>query len=290
MKLQYDTLVCELQPALGGCIAGLWWGDLAVLQSTPADQLLSVRQAASYPLLPYSNRMAQAVLHWQGQQHPLFKNWAPDPHAIHGVGWERAWSVLAQTPHSALLGYQHAPDASWPFAFDATQSFTLSPQGLAMTMSITNRADHAAPAGLGWHPFFVKRPGCHIAFTAQARWEMGPDQLPVQRLPSTGLHADVAVLVVDHCFDGWSGEAVLHDDQITARITSTLEHLVVYTLPQRGDIAIEPVSHANNAFNRAAQGLDDPRALGVITLQPGETFSCAMRIALEPRTQETPAA
>lgn len=289
MKLQYDTLVCELQPALGGCIAGLWWGEVAVLRSTPADLLQSVRQAASYPLVPYSNRMAQAVLHWQGQQHPLIKNWAPQPHAIHGVGWERAWSVLAQTPHSALLGYQHSPDVCWPFAFDTTQSFTLSPQGLAITLSITNRADHAAPAGLGWHPFFVKRPGSRIQFTARARWEMGPDHLPTHRLASVGLDADVADLVVDHCFDGWCGEAVLRDDQITARITSTLEHLVVYTTAQRSDIAIEPVSHVNNAFNRAAQGLDDARALGVITLQPGETFSCAMRITLEPSTLETPA-
>lgn len=288
MKLQYDTLVCELLPALGGCIAGLWWGEVAVLQSTPAEQLQSVRQAASYPLVPYSNRMAHSELSWQGQQHSLSKNWLPSPHAIHGVGWERAWSVLAHTPHSALLGYQHTPDASWPFAFDATQSFTLSPQGLAMTMSMTNRADHAVPAGLGWHPFFVKRPGSQIAFAAQTRWEMGPDQLPTQRLACGGLVADVADLEVDHCFGGWSGEVVLRDDQITARITSTLEHLVVYTLPQRGDIAIEPVSHANNALNRAAQGLDDARALGLITLQPGQTFSCAMRIALESNLQETP--
>ena len=158
-----------------------------------------------------------------------------------------------------------------------------------MAMSITNRADHAAPAGLGWHPFFVKRPGSRITFSAQARWEMGLDQLPTQRLASTGLDADVADLVVDHCFGGWTGEAVLRDDRMTARITSTLAHLVVYTLPQRDDIAIEPVSHANNAFNRAAHGLDDPQALGVITLQPGETFSCAMRIALEITPQETPA-
>jgi aldose 1-epimerase len=288
MNLIFDTLRCELKPELGGCVAGLWWGDVAVLQSTAADQLQSVRQAASYPLIPYSNRMANAVLQWQGQAYPLCKNWAPDPHAIHGVGWERPWGVLTQTPHSALLGYQHTPDASWPFAFDATQSFTLSSQGLAMTMSITNRADHPAPVGLGWHPFFVKRPGSRVSFKARGRWEMGPDQLPTHCLPSTGLQAEVATLSVDHCFDGWSGETELRDNLITVRITSALDHLVVYTLPQRADIAIEPVSHANNAFNRATHTPGDATTLGLITLMPGETFSSAMRISIEPTLQEAP--
>ena len=82
---------------------------------------------------------------------------------------------------------------------------------------------------------------------------------------------------------------MLRDDQITARITSTLGHLMVYTTAQRSDIAIEPVSHVNNAFNRTAPGLEDAGALGVITLQPGETFSCAMGITVESSTLETPA-
>jgi aldose 1-epimerase len=289
MKLSFDAFRCEIKPELGGCISGLWWADVPVLQSTPAHQLESVRLAASYPLLPFSNRVAYGVLQWQGKQYPLCKNWPPDLHAIHGVGWERPWRVLDQTPHSALLGYQHTPDDFWPFAFDATQSFTLSAQGLAMSLSITNRADHTVPVGLGWHPFFVKRPGCHIRFAAQGCWEMDADALPTHCLPSAGLDTPVDTLTVDHCFDTCTGEVLLQDALITSRITSTVPHLVVYTHPGRGDIAIEPVSHINNAFNRAAQDPGSSAALGVVELAPGANYSCAMRIVIEPTTKETPA-
>ena len=97
LTLRSATLVCHIKPELGGCIAGMWLGDIPVLRSTPAQDLHSVRQAASYPLVPFSNRVGQASLQWQGTSHPLVKNWAPDPHAIHGVGWERPWNVLEAT-------------------------------------------------------------------------------------------------------------------------------------------------------------------------------------------------
>ncbi len=285
LTLRAGALRCELKPELGGCIAGLWLDDLPVLQSTPAAQLHSVRLAASYPLVPFSNRLAHAVLHWNGTAHPLVKNWPPDPHTIHGVGWERPWTVLQESESMALLGYRHRADNAWPFDFETSQAFRLDAQGLEMTMSITNQSDHAAPVGLGWHPFFVKRPGSHVHFATEGRWDMGPDLLPSHRAAHAGLDTDTTALAVDHCFDGWTGPATLRDAQMTVQISSTLQHLVVYTLPSRSDIAIEPVSHANNALNMLGQSpqtdaLSSPqaKALGIVVLQPGASFSCEMRI------------
>ncbi|OYT90812.1 MAG: aldose epimerase [Burkholderiales bacterium PBB3] len=282
LTLRCASLVCELKPELGGCIAGLWSDGIAVLQSTPADQLQSVRQAASYPLVPYSNRIAQALFSWQGQTYPLVKNWQPDPHSIHGVGWERPWVVVSQDAASAQLVYRHAGDTSWPFAFEATQAIALSADALSLRMDIRNLEDHAVPVGLGWHPFFAKRPGSRVVFEATGRWEAGvADPLPTHRLASSGLDAQVADLVVDHCFDGWSGVVKLTDDALAIRISSSLRHLVVYTLPSRPDIAIEPVSHVNNAMGQWPGGQQDLAALGVVTLQPGEQFSSAMRIDIQ---------
>ena len=39
---------------------------------------------------------------------------APEPHAIHGVGWQRPWSVLDSDDSFAMLAYEHRADASWP--------------------------------------------------------------------------------------------------------------------------------------------------------------------------------
>jgi aldose 1-epimerase len=283
LQLQAGPMVCELQPQLGGCIAGLWLGGVPVLRSTAADQLASARQAASYPLVPFSNRIAQARLQWQGTQHPLVLNNAPEPHAIHGVGWQRPWAVLDSDDHYALLAYEHRADAAWPFAFDSSQTFRVARDSLELTLSLTNQSSEPAPAGLGWHPFFMKRPRSRIAFEASGRWEMGKDKLPTRRVSGQGLDTDCAVLDVDHCYDGWNGVAHLHDEVLHVRLSSNLSRLVVFTNPARDSIAVEPVSHVNNAVSLVHGGAD-AADLGLAVLQPGESISAQLTIAVERAT------
>lgn len=281
LRLRCAELLCEIKPELGGCLAGLWLGDVPVLRSTHAPDLHSVRQAASYPLVPFSNRLAHATLQWQGTDHPLVRNFAPEPHAIHGVGWQRPWAVLEASDTFALLSFEHRADAAWPFDFDASQAFKLEPGALEMSLSITNQSAVSAPVGLGWHPYFVKRAHSHVAFAATGRWEMGEDKLPTRRSASGGLDVDCSALEVDHCFDGWNGVLELRDAVLHTTLTSSLRRLVLFTTPERDTLAIEPVSHVNNAMNRIAQPGVSADDLGVVILQPGQTFSCEMRIAVE---------
>jgi aldose 1-epimerase len=135
--------------------------------------------------------------------------------------------------------------------------------------------------GLGWHPYFAKRVGSKLHFHTTGRWEMGADKLPTHREANAGMDVDPNHLTVDHCFDGWSGAVTLQDALLRTRITSSLNRLVVFTTPQRGDIAIEPVSHVNNALHMMAARGATAQELGVVVLQPGETFSCDMRIDVE---------
>ena len=276
LTLEHQHFRLSMRPDLGGCIAGFWLGDVPVLRSTPADQLDNVRQCASYPLAPFSNRIDHGRFAWQGATHQLAQNFLPEPHAIHGVAWQRPWQVLEEDTASAKLGYQHQSDASWPFAFDCTQLLRLTDSGLAMEINITNRHTAALPVGGGWHPYFVKRPGSHIDFAAQARWEMGADKLPTERLASTGLNQPCADLDIDHCFDAWTGSVDLRDELLSIRIASDLNRLVVFTQPGRDFVAIEPVSHVNNAINMP----QSPASLGLAILQPGHTWSAQMTIAV----------
>lgn len=280
MQLRSDALVCDIEPRLGGCIAGLWLGGVPVLRSQPGATLASARQSGSYPLVPFSNRVGGASLVWQGTQHPLVRNNGDEPHAIHGVGWQRPWAVLEHEGNFAMLAYEHKADSAWPFAFDSSQTFRVRGQALELTLSVTNQSPQPAPAGLGWHPYFVKRAASRIAFRAAGRWEMGADKLPTQRRDSAGLDTPCEGLDVDHCFDGWDGAVHLRDERLTTRIQSTLGRLVVFTNATRDFVAIEPVSHVNNAMNLVAAGAD-ARALGLAVLQPGESLSAQMTIEVE---------
>ncbi len=281
LTLAVNNFRCEIAPDLGACIAGLWLDGIPVLRSPGAAALNSARQSGSYPLVPFSNRIAQATLKWNGTSHPLVQNNGTEPHAIHGVGWQRAWEVLDASDQFALLSYEHKPDASWPFAFDTSQAFRLTAHELELTLSITNQSSTATPVGLGWHPYFVKRPQSHIAFDATGRWEMDALKLPTHRTASRGLDVDCAALDVDHCFDGWNGVLHLRDDTLHTRVSSKLSRLVVFTHPSKDFVAVEPVSHVNNAVNLMANGVASAAELGVHVLQPGESMSCEMTIHVD---------
>ena len=280
IELKSDALRCEIEPALGGCIAGLWLGDVPVLRSTPAAELDSARKAGSYPLVPFSNRIGQATLVWQGTQHPLARNNGDEPHAIHGVGWQRPWQVLDSDARYALLGYEHQPDSHWPFAFDCSQTLRINGNALELTLALTSHSPEPAPAGLGWHPYFMKRARSRISFSASGRWEMGPDKLPTVRKPARGLDADCGFLDVDHCYDGWDGTVHLRDELMHVRLQSSLTRLVVFTNDTRDYIAIEPVSHVNNAVNLHARG-SKADELGLAVLGMGESIMAQMTIAVE---------
>ena len=280
VELKSGALRCEIEPALGGCIAGLWLGDEPVVRSTPAATLTSSRLSGSYPLVPFSNRIGQATLQWQGTDMPLVRNNGDEPHAIHGVGWQRPWELLDSDGSYALLSYEHQPDSSWPFAFDCSQTLRLSASGLELTLALTSHSQEPAPAGLGWHPYFVKRPRSRISFSASGRWEMGADKLPTVRKPARGLDADCAFLDVDHCYDGWDGVVHLRDEVMHVRLTSSLTRLVVFTNDTRDYIAIEPVSHVNNAVNLHAAG-GAPADLGLSVLSVGDSIMATMTLAVE---------
>ena len=281
LSLQHASLRCDLAPALGGSIAGLWLDDIPVLRSAPGQALRQARLAGSYPLVPFSNRIGQATFSWAGQRHSLLPNNPPEPHAIHGVGWQHPWTVLQADAQRAQLTYRHHADGGWPFAFAAEQVIELSDHGLSLRMTLTNQSEAPMPAGLGWHPFFVKRPGSHLRFAASGRWEMDAAKLPTHRLPVPGLDTDCATLEVDHCFDGWPGVVQLDDALLRTRISANLQRLVVFTNPSRDFVAIEPVSHVNNAIQLMQATATSADALGLTVLQPGESMSAHMQIHIE---------
>lgn len=278
--LREGHLRCELAPAIGGAIAGLWFDDVAVLRSVAATELASPRRGGSFCLLPYSNRIGCGQLQWDGVDYQLRTTPGDEPHAIHGVGWQHAWSVIESDDHSAALHCVHQSNDAWPFAFEATQRLRLGKDTLSMRLNVVNTAAVPAPVGLGWHPYFVKRRSSHIHFAAREIWAVGADKLPTTREPSTGLDVNCTALRVDNLFDGWSGTAELHDELFHVQLRSNLDRLVVYTNAQQSFVAIEPVSHVSNAVQLSGQAHIRLADLGMRVLAPGEVFSAEMSIRI----------
>ena len=282
-----------IAPATGGALASFALGDADILRSTPAGSA-NVRAHACYPLVPYSNRIADARLEFEGKTYPLARNFGDHPHSIHGVGWQRQWAVAAHDPTSARLELEHAATGSdanaWPWPFRATQSFALRADAtgatLTLRLTLANTGDAAFPFGLGWHPFFVRSKATRLGFRAQGVWMTGATQVPTTLAPALPggpfePARDPGPALIDNVFTGWDGAAMLDDADrriaVALAADRAVSFLVVYAPERAAFVALEPVTHMTDAFNRAARG---ERHTGMRTLRPGRAFSCTMEIGV----------
>jgi aldose 1-epimerase len=235
------------------------------------------RLSASYPLVPYSNRLGYRQFRWNGKDYTTEPNFADSPHSLHGVAWLRRWEAVSSNATELMLRYRHAPDGHWPFAFEVTQCFTLTPQQLEVQLAFTNIAEAAQPVGLGWHPYFPKRALSRLHIELSDRWDSDATQLPTRRVPQHGIDGDVATLGFDNCFEGWTGSARISDEKFSLQLTSSLPYLVVFTPREKDYFCVEPVSHLSNAIHTA-----DPAAHGLHTLPPGKTIDAWMKLDVAP--------
>ena len=272
-ELHAGALRLAVRPDLGGCVAGLWHRNTPILRSTAPAALDSVRLAAMFPLLPYSNRLGYRHFRWHAHDYTTQPNYPDSPHSLHGIGWQRPWQIVASSAYELVLGLEHAGDADWPFAFSARQYFALSADAFSVRLQLTNRAGVEQPVGLGWHPYFVKRPRSRLHVEVSSRWDSDATLLPVRKVEQPGIDSDVSHLDYDNCFAGWSGPVRIRDECFSLRLASPLPYLVVFTPPKRDFFCVEPVSHVSNALNMA-----EPARHGVVALPPGETMEATMTL------------
>lgn len=274
-ELRAGALRLALRPDLGGCIAGLWHGEAPILRSTEPAALTASRPSGCYPLVPYSNRIAYCQFRWGGRDYTTQPNFDASPHSVHGVGWKRPWQIVWRSAFEAVMQLVHPGDADWPFPFEATQRFALTPEAMTVTLALTNTGEATQPVGLGWHPYFTKRAGSHLHIDIDARWDSDAAELPVRRVSQSGIDSDVSQLDLDNCFDGWTGPAHLRDARFSLQLSSSLDRLVVFTPRDRPYFCVEPVSHVSNAIHMA-----DPGVHGLRSVAPGERFKASMKLEI----------
>ena len=300
LELAAGAARVTLLPDLGGAIGAFTFDYTPVLRPTPAAALAerNVRLAACYPLVPYSNRIRAARLAFGGATHVLARNFGDHPHALHGVGWQRAWDVVAASATRATLTFEHAARgddaAAWPWPFRATQVFDLCAPAaghalLIATLTLVNTGPAPFPFGLGWHPFFPRDATTTLAFGADEVWVNDATALPIERVPAIGTWSFAVprafgAATIDNVFCGWNGNATLASMQrgivTTIAADSACSRLVVFAPADRDFVAVEPVTHETDAFNRGAAG---ESATGMRVLPPRGGFSCTMRIGVAPR-------
>ena len=125
-ELRAGALRLALRPDLGGCIAGLWHGDMPVLRSTePADLDERAPRAAS--------RWCRTPTAWatgasagRATTTRRAPNFDDNPHSVHGVAWQRPWEMAsAQRARGRAALPPCAPTPTGPSPSRRSQHFAL---------------------------------------------------------------------------------------------------------------------------------------------------------------------
>jgi aldose 1-epimerase len=285
LRLSSGRLALSLAPEIGGGISSFECcavsdGNIPIFRRSEGAGNVPT-ELASFPLVPFVNRIRGGAFSFRGRTVTLAQNMPPDPSPLHGQGWLHPWEVERLGADHAGLVYRHRAD-EWPWAYEARQAFDLDEDGLSLVLTCINRSDEPMPCGLGQHPYFPCGPSTRIDTGVETAWTIDELVLPVEQVAAAG-RFDLADRLVcgqdlDHGFGGWSGRAVISDPDLPFRIamSSPDAHFFQLYSPRSGGLFVaEPVTHANAALNAPEE---EWAGLGMRVLEPGESMSLTMRV------------
>ena len=275
--LRAGALALEVLPGVGGSIARFDHlgpeGRQPLLRGTDEDYS-DVLQSASFPLVPYANRIRDGRFACDGREVRLACNLPGDASPLHGQGWRAAWTVRSVQAGQMELDYLHEPD-EWPWHYAARQRITLAPGGLSIELTCRNLSVAPMPCGLGLHPYYPCTPETVLDAPVTGVWTVDADVLPLAHVPAAGRYSLQQRLIcgqgLDNGFDGWRRTASITWPGRAMALqlaSSDAGYFQVYS-PATGDFfAAEPVQHANAALN-APQ--NQWRELGMALLAQGQS-------------------
>ena len=249
---------------------------------------------SSYNLAPYSNRIRHNKFIFEGRECKLKPNWADRMLTIHGDIRNRALEMSrTETALEFWFDSRTVTDSNFPFDYTFKTRYSLEGDVLTSYLEVQNVGSTPMPAGLGFHPYFVRHflgsssaPLLHfqaksVYLTDTSRIPDGASQAIPAELDFSSPASAIAVFV-DNVYNDWDGLATLEwvgsGYRLRIEGDKIYSHFVAFNGDPDGSIALEPVSHCTDGFNLLAQGVANT---GVNILKPGETMSGAMRLKLE---------
>lgn len=268
-----------------------------VLRPAPA-QTGECEALACFLMAPWCNRIAGGRFGFQGDAYGVRPN-TRDATAIHGDVRERPFAILDRSPISVHLGLDKRSDAgrNWPWPFRATARYELDDATLTCELGVTNEGRKAMPAGVGFHPYWMRRlwderddvriqANCSARYPLDGKIPMGPAiNSPLCEKLRAG--TPVGTQALDDVFSGSLDGATISWPRsgVRARFACSpeLSHAVVYVpTNEHGGVlpwfCLEPVSVVNDGFNLMERGV---AGTGVRVLGPGESLLAKWSVRFE---------
>lgn len=288
-----------LLPSLGGGVAA-WQlnSSHAVNQTKSAFDLwrpwngisTDCYSLASFPMVPWSNRISQGGFAQEGKHHAIALNRIGEAYPIHGDGWLQPWVLTQPSEDTAVMTLVSSKFQENPYSYQAEQRFVLREEGMEQTLSVTHMGESPLPYGLGQHPWFLRSASTSLHAFVKGVWLSGIDPMPIEHTgdfpESWNLNTSIDVngTLVDNAFTGWAGDASVHYPDKNLKITVCVpdvlanknqEGFCLLYRPEHGPaFCFEPITHPIDAFHL-------PGRPGLVDLNYGETLTLKVNWGLE---------
>ena len=277
ITLDADGATLLIEPENGAAITRYLWREREVLRPSRAHAA-SPTERSCFPLVPFANRIAFGKFHWRGRAIALHPNFGDDPSAIHGQGWQSAWTIAEQSAACARLTLDHEAGA-WPWAYRAELNYSLDSDGaLHAVLSVANHGEDAMPTSLGFHPYFPKYPQSRLTAAVDGMWLTDKALIPSALRPpildfTNGAGLDGAPFI-DNCFTDWSGRAAIDQPDIRIALRAGTRFVQIFVPEGLDFFCVEPATAMPDAVNRP----EPTRETGLLALPSGATFTVSMTI------------
>lgn len=273
MEISAGPIDVQVSPHAGGRISSITVDGNEVLITAAAAGVdpddvtdpIAAMQWGSFPMVPWAGRVRRGRFVHDGVEHALPCDLAP--HAIHGTGYRRPWTVTSHDRTTITL----RTDLDWPLGGWAMQRIDVEDlgrgRGVVVCRLEVTAADRSMPAQVGWHPWFRKPSRSRLRFAGM--YERDADGIATNSIVEPGPPGTLDDCLVDPLappslvVPGGRGTP---DTEI--ELTSDCRHWVVYDRPDHAT-CVEPQSGPPDGFTLEPQ-----------VLAPGATLGRWFRLAL----------
>lgn len=281
LQLRAGALRAAVRPDVGGSLSGFWQeragGPRCVLRAAPADASRPL-QMASFPLVPWCNRIADCGFEWRGRRVRLAPNHPGEPLPLHGYGWYAHWRVTGLAESVVELAWTYG-GGEWPWRFEATQRYALDGAGLTVELRVTNHGADAMPVGLGHHPYFPRTPATRLRAQLPTLIETDARLVPVARVANPlasrfSAGCTLADLRLDNGYTGWDAHATIEQpaDGLRVEMRGEPGHAFHLYVPDEPYFCAEAVTNEPDAIHR-----EDAEA-AMRALAPGASAGYRLRL------------
>jgi len=270
-----------VDPRRGGRLLSWTFDGEELLVGPPDDHDSSIRWGC-FVMAPWPGRLAAARFDWRGRAIQLQRTHGR--HAIHGLTWQRPWTVEEASTKAATL-VAELSRAEWPMGGRVRQRVSVSVSEIRLEAEV--EADESMPAAIGWHPWFVRRGDPRLRVDA-ARYQLTRGMVPTGETASVSGRTDLRGAPrlgrrrLDLAYLEARSPAVITwpDLELEIAFEPSPAPLVVYTPPD--SFCVEPLTAAPNALALPPRAR---RAAGVRELAAGGRCAASMIMRLRAATR-----